>query len=58
MKIILVGVYVISACGLDSIPADLGVIFVQQNFTGTLNSVETFLKAWNEGSGKGNILNH
>ncbi|XP_068622399.1 saccharopine dehydrogenase-like oxidoreductase [Battus philenor] len=37
------GVYVISACGFDSIPNDLGVIFLEQNFDGTLNSVESYL---------------
>lgn len=28
------GIFLISACGLDSIPGDLGVIFMQQNFEG------------------------
>ncbi|CAG9579541.1 unnamed protein product [Danaus chrysippus] len=37
------GVFIISACGFDSIPNDLGVIFMQQNFEGTLNSVESYL---------------
>ncbi|XP_032516249.2 saccharopine dehydrogenase-like oxidoreductase isoform X2 [Danaus plexippus] len=37
------GVFIISACGFDSIPNDLGVIFLQQNFGGTLNSVESYL---------------
>ncbi|KAB0798327.1 lantern saccharopine dehydrogenase-like [Photinus pyralis] len=37
------GIYIISACGADSIPGDLGVVFLQQNFEGTLNSVETYL---------------
>ncbi|KAF2885494.1 hypothetical protein ILUMI_20644 [Ignelater luminosus] len=36
------GIYIISSCGFDTIPADLGVIFVQKNFKGTLNSVETY----------------
>ncbi|KAK5649846.1 hypothetical protein RI129_000875 [Pyrocoelia pectoralis] len=38
------GVYIISACGYDSIPADLGVNFVENNFKGTLNSVEVYMK--------------
>ncbi|XP_077286264.1 saccharopine dehydrogenase-like oxidoreductase [Arctopsyche grandis] len=38
------GVYIISACGFDSIPADLGVIFLQQKFNGQLNSAETYLE--------------
>ncbi|XP_018580216.1 saccharopine dehydrogenase-like oxidoreductase [Anoplophora glabripennis] len=44
------GVYVVSACGLDSIPADLGIVFLQQEFEGTLNSVVTYMEAWEEGS--------
>jgi len=38
------GVYIVSACGFDSIPADLGVLFLQKNFQGTLNSVESYLQ--------------
>ncbi|TDG51148.1 hypothetical protein AWZ03_002511 [Drosophila navojoa] len=38
----LCGVYVISACGCNSIPADMGVVFAEQHFDGTINSVETF----------------
>ncbi|XP_060645363.1 saccharopine dehydrogenase-like oxidoreductase [Drosophila nasuta] len=37
------GVYIVSACGFDSIPADMGVVFVEKNFDGVVNSVETFL---------------
>ncbi|XP_046967334.1 lipid droplet localized protein-like [Vanessa cardui] len=37
------GIYVINACGLSSIPADFGVSFLEQNFGGTLNSVESYL---------------
>ncbi|XP_014359566.2 saccharopine dehydrogenase-like oxidoreductase [Papilio machaon] len=37
------GVYIISACGFDSIPNDLGVVFLEQNFEGTLNSVESYI---------------
>lgn len=38
------GVYVVSACGFDSIPADLGTVFLEREFDGTVNSVETFLE--------------
>lgn len=38
------GVYVVSACGFDSIPADLGTVFLEKEFDGTVNSVETFLE--------------
>lgn len=37
------GIYIISACGMDSIPSELGLIFLQREFEGTLNSVETYL---------------
>ncbi|KAG6457353.1 hypothetical protein O3G_MSEX010260 [Manduca sexta] len=37
------GVYVIGACGFDSIPNDLGLVYLQNNFKGTLNSVESYL---------------
>ncbi|CAH0583291.1 unnamed protein product [Chrysodeixis includens] len=40
------GVFVVSACGWDSIPADMGVVFLQQNFDGTLNSVESYLDSY------------
>ena len=29
------GVFIISACGFDSVPVDLGVIYFQKNFPGT-----------------------
>ena len=41
------GVYIISACGFDSIPCDLGVIFTKQKFEGEVNSIEAYLRAWN-----------
>ncbi|XP_014231061.1 saccharopine dehydrogenase-like oxidoreductase isoform X3 [Trichogramma pretiosum] len=47
------GVYVISACGLDSIPADMGLIYTQNQFNGEINSVETYLKLWGTGRGPG-----
>ncbi|KAF9412584.1 hypothetical protein HW555_008947 [Spodoptera exigua] len=37
------GVFVVSACGFDSIPADMGVTFLKQNFKGTLNSIDSYL---------------
>lgn len=40
------GIYIISACGFDSIPCDLGVIFTQQKFNGEVNSIETYLRTW------------
>lgn len=40
------GVYIVSACGFDSIPADMGLVFLQEKFNGTLNSVETYLRSY------------
>lgn len=37
-------VYVISACGFDSIPCDLGVTHLARQFNGVLNSVVTYLE--------------
>ncbi|CAL1685659.1 unnamed protein product [Lasius platythorax] len=52
------GVYIVSACGFDSIPADLGIIFTQQKFGGEINSIETYLKVWTVGNVKGSVLNY
>lgn len=40
------GVYIVSACGFDSIPADMGTVFLQEKFNGTVNSVETYLRTY------------
>lgn len=40
------GIYIVSACGFDSIPSDLGLIFTQDKFGGEVNSVETYLNFW------------
>ncbi|KAF5291024.1 hypothetical protein FQR65_LT11477 [Abscondita terminalis] len=42
------GVYIVSSCGFDSIPTDLGIVFMQQNFEGILNSVEIYLSVFNK----------
>jgi len=52
------GVYIVSACGFDSIPTDLGVIFTQQKFGGEVNTIETYLKWWTTGDVKGSLLNY
>lgn len=37
-------VFIVSACGFDSIPADMGVLFLEKNFDGgVVNSVESYL---------------
>lgn len=38
------GVYVIGACGFDSIPADMGQICVRKAMEGDVNSIETYFK--------------
>ena len=35
-------VYIVSACGVESIAAEMGIIYLQKQFNGTLNSVENF----------------
>lgn len=45
-------VYVVSACGFDSIPADLGTVFFEKTFNGQVNSLETFMWTKYIGSNK------
>ena len=33
------GVYIIGACGFDSIPSDMGVAFTKQNFSGKFKCI-------------------
>ncbi|XP_075212041.1 saccharopine dehydrogenase-like oxidoreductase [Lycorma delicatula] len=44
------GVYIISACGFDSLVAELGIIHMMAEFKGQLNSIETYLQLKNEGN--------
>ncbi|ESO13187.1 hypothetical protein HELRODRAFT_105775 [Helobdella robusta] len=37
-------VFVVQACGFDSIPAEMGIQYTKQHFSGELNSVESFVK--------------
>ncbi|XP_064623756.1 saccharopine dehydrogenase-like oxidoreductase isoform X1 [Lineus longissimus] len=37
------GVYVVEACGFDSVPADIGVLYAKKHFDGELNSIESFV---------------
>ncbi|XP_006620843.1 saccharopine dehydrogenase-like oxidoreductase, partial [Apis dorsata] len=52
------GIYIISACGFDSIPCDLGIIFTQQKFDGEVNSIETYLNLWSTSKISGATLNY
>jgi len=36
-------VYVVGACGFDSIPAEMGILYLERKFNGQLNSVESYL---------------
>jgi len=36
------GVFIVGACGWDSVPCDMGVNWLKQNFEGTLSHAETF----------------
>lgn len=37
------GVYLVSACGFDSIPAEMGTVFLEQQFEGVVNSIESYV---------------
>ncbi|XP_055622742.1 saccharopine dehydrogenase-like oxidoreductase [Toxorhynchites rutilus septentrionalis] len=52
------GVYIVSACGFDSIPADLGTVFLEKQFDGVVNSVETFLESSNKSKSTGGAVLH
>lgn len=47
------GVYIVSACGFDSVPADMGMVFLEKHFDGEVHSVETYLKGWSDTPSKG-----
>ncbi|XP_054725446.1 saccharopine dehydrogenase-like oxidoreductase [Anastrepha obliqua] len=51
-------VYIISACGFDSIPADIGIIFIEKNFDGVVNSVECYLRSYSKGGSTGGARIH
>lgn len=52
------GVYVVSACGFDSIPADMGTVFLEKNFDGVVNSVEMFLESNVSRNGGGAVIHY
>lgn len=37
-------VYIVSACGFDCVPTDLGVLYFVNNFPGQVNSIECYIK--------------
>ena len=36
--------YVVGSCGFDSIPADLGTVFLEDKHGGLVNSVESYIE--------------
>ena len=38
------GIYIVGACGFDSIPSDLGVLYAKKEFSGTLNGLQGYLQ--------------
>ncbi|KYM97012.1 PREDICTED: saccharopine dehydrogenase-like oxidoreductase [Cyphomyrmex costatus] len=54
------GVYMVSACGFDCIPSDLGIIFTQQKFEGEINSIEIYMNMWSSATTnkKGPLFNY
>ena len=51
------GVYVVGACGFDSIPSDVGRQLVHQKMGGPVNSIDMFLEAGADGPVKGRAYN-
>ena len=41
------GVYIVSSCGYDCIPNDLGALLLQRTFNGELAYAESFMKVQN-----------
>ncbi|KAF5285427.1 hypothetical protein FQA39_LY16681 [Lamprigera yunnana] len=52
------GVYIVSACGFDSIPGDIGLLFTEKNFDGVLNSAEMCLVLQSSGHHSGAYGNY
>ncbi|GFW15550.1 saccharopine dehydrogenase-like oxidoreductase [Trichonephila clavipes] len=46
------GVYIVEACGFDSIPSDFGISALKKKFPGDLNSVEYFVEIGQGPSGR------
>ena len=47
------GVYIVGACGFDSIPSDVGRQLIHKEMGGGVNSVEMFLEVGRDGPAKG-----
>jgi len=51
------GVYIVGACGFDSIPSDVGRQLIHKEMGGGVNSVEMFLEVGRDGPAKGPGIN-
>jgi len=51
------GIYIISACGYDSIPADLGLSYLANQFQGDVNSIEVYMKFVSDKETSGPVAN-
>ena len=51
------GIYVVGACGFDSVPSDVGASLVHKAMDGPVNSIETYLEVGNTSSVKGAEMN-
>ena len=53
-------VYIVTGCGFDSVPSDLGTVYLQDNFKGTVNSIKIFIQAryLNDYEALGPIVNY
>nr|XP_014098935.1 saccharopine dehydrogenase-like oxidoreductase isoform X1 [Bactrocera oleae] len=40
------GVYVVMGCGLQSLPAEIGVNFMKNHFKGTINTIDAYVEFW------------
>ncbi|XP_072384284.1 saccharopine dehydrogenase-like oxidoreductase [Diabrotica undecimpunctata] len=47
------GVYVVTTCGMDCIPTDLGLAYLEEKFDGVLNSLVAYLEAWQDDKSSG-----
>lgn len=40
------GVFIVSGCGMESIPSEMGISFIKKNFNGTVNSVDNYMRTF------------
>jgi len=52
------GVYIVGACGFDSVPSDVGRQLVHKEMNGPVNDIEVYLKLDNEGPVQGPGINY